>query len=864
VRNAERQGWFPGIDRQQYTRLTNREELMSLFKSFSRRLALFAPIAILFAASPTYGQDKPDAKSIVDKIKEGAGLAKVKEMVAASPAGARFRVDGFSLSADSKSIKVTGAMLVPGSNDEERTNAAKLTRNKVMEAVQKTANAEKFEEFDFDSTAGTGSVKEVSGDRLPHLLLQKAANAAGAKNPAADEIKLADAKFDTSGHLVLIGVRGPNPETEKWLTAAIPIVLAENPAAIGPNGKPADANGKKWVQTDKVELFGKGWPVSAAALQKALIQKNSPALSRLRVDRLYFFSTPDKADEANPTGVSWAYALTGIVIGTDPPDAKAITKVCDEMFAAGSWPAMKSGDLEGLTKADFRVHDPGSKFQKSVAGIPLLDGVRVDDRTEFGEDGKLVLTGVQPGLDEKGLKELSDTVVKILNGLAGSSDGNPLYQQLAAHGVSAQKLERIKIRELHSEMRKWVAERLDDVRLTRLYFNEEGKLTLLCDTPPGDEGTQDLTKVTAELIARLATYKFPPSQKGTAPAPPAKDPSPEKSDLNISTVQDTSQAIVKPGPDTFKGSLTKHLQTMVSDPKNPKWIAVLIERGFFNDDNQYIVRGVVNNEEQKKQLTQYIDSLKNESAWSAYFKVPGAAPQLDVIPIAELVARVQRVTPAYSVFDGVRITGAKYTFISDDKSGFAGGLNLVFTAQTVGKPNLYECRVVLADLLSKHPGYSRRLAKSSDPRFPKLRIEGVALPPDSAQNSAANFANGFGASYLARVERADFFGRLYCLARAKEWIDTGLMNDPEQSSIWFLSAYFHFVMGDLELTRRDLYRMLDIESPLTFNGGDQRHRRYDVAKDLQGAKRDELEKLCVECLNEKKNGAKQMTMVPAK
>jgi hypothetical protein len=186
---------------------------MSLIKSFTHLTALFAMLSCLFVASPSFGQDKPDAKSIVEKIKGGAGLAKVKDMLAVSPLGARFRVDGFSLTADGKSIKVTGAMLVPGANDEDRNNAAKQIRNKVIEVVQKAANAEKFEEFDFDATVGTGSVKEVRGEQLPHLLLQKAANAAGAKNPTADEIKLTDAKFDASGHLVLIGVRGPNPET---------------------------------------------------------------------------------------------------------------------------------------------------------------------------------------------------------------------------------------------------------------------------------------------------------------------------------------------------------------------------------------------------------------------------------------------------------------------------------------------------------------------------------------------------------------------------------------------------------------------------------------------------------------------------
>lgn len=845
---------------------------MPLPLSRSRRIALLALAAFLLVASPTYGQDKPDAKSIIAKVKEGAGLTKIKEMLAASPAGARFRLDGFSLGADNKSIKVSGVMLVPGAKDEDRANAAKQTRNKVIEAVQKVAGAGKFEEFDFDSTVGTGSVKEVRGERLPHMLLQKAANKAGEKDPAADEIKLNDARFDTAGHLVLIGLRGSKPETEKWLTEAISTVLAENPAAIGPDGKRVDANGKPLVQTDKVEIFNKtGWPVSAAVIQKALIRKNIPALTRVRVDRVYFVSTPDKVEEANPTGISWAYALSGIAIGTEASDAKGIVGVCDEVFTAGFGEPMKNGDLEGLIKADYHVPDPAAKFQKAVAGVPALDGVRVDDRTEFGEDGRLVLTGLQPGLDEKGLKELSATILRVLAGLTGGSDGNALYRRLAIHGISEQKMERIKIRDLHAELRKWVSDRLDDVRLTRLYFNEEGRLTLICDTPPGDE--KDRAAVEAELKTRLAIYKFPPPAKGAAT--PAKDtssgsvsPAELKGGFTtfVSATQSPSQdPVVKPGPNPFKASLTRHLQTMVSDPEKKEWAAVLIERGYFDGNNRYTIRGVVDTPKQKEELTRYLKSLQNDPEWSAYFMEPVADLNLDVIPMAELVARVQRVTPAYPVFDGVRIIGAKYSFIKEDKSGFADGLNLVFTAHVVGRPNLYECRVMLADLISKHPSYSRRLAKSSNDRFPRLRIEEVPMPPPPASFLLAHFTNGFGALNLARADASGFPERLYYLVEAKKWIDAGLMHDPDQASIWFLSAYFHHITGDRELTRRDLYRMIEIEDPLSFNGGEQRRRRYDVAKDLQGVKRDELEKLWLQCWKEVKDGAKPITLVvPAK
>ena len=98
------------------------------------------------------------------------------------------------------------------------------------------------------------------------------------------------------------------------------------------------------------------------------------------------------------------------------------------------------------------------------------------------------------------------------------------------------------------------------------------------------------------------------------------------------------------------------------------------------------------------------------------------------------------------------------------------------------------------------------------------------------------------------------------LVRSRQWLDAGLLHAPEQSSIWYLDAYYYFRTGDLELARRDLYRVCKIEDPIDFNGGDQRRRRYEVAKDLQGEKRTELERLWVRTWREVNDGAKPMTM----
>ena len=76
-----------------------------------------------------------------------------------------------------------------------------------------------------------------------------------------------------------------------------------------------------------------------------------------------------------------------------------------------------------------------------------------------------------------------------------------------------------------------------------------------------------------------------------------------------------------------------------------------------------------------------------------------------------------------------------------------------------------------------------------------------------------------------------------------------------------MSAYFHHLKGDKELVRRDLFRMIAIEGDLDSL---LRKRRFAAAKDLQGPKRDALEKLEQQCWEEAKKGVKPITLVPTK
>ncbi len=272
---------------------------------------------------------------------------------------------------------------------------------------------------------------------------------------------------------------------------------------------------------------------------------------------------------------------------------------------------------------------------------------------------------------------------------------------------------------------------------------------------------------------------------------------------------------------------------------------MLIERGYFDENNRYTLRGIVDRPGQKAELAEFVATFAGDPKWKTYFAADTKTERvnfaLDAIPMSELIARVQRVVPAYPVFDGIGIAGAKYDTDA----------NLVFTAHTVGKPKLNDARLTLAALMAKHPDYSRRLAKAATDREPKLRIEALPEGSPPANDELPEFSLALAATALVKED----------MPKAKKWIDIGILHFPHESAIWFVSAYYHHLQDDRELVRRDLFRLIETEGLLE---SPQRKRRFEVVKDIQGPKRDELEKLWLECWKEAKEGVKPMTLVPAK
>jgi len=773
-----------------------------------------APIAVLGLLLGTAARGATPEDELVQAAaaKAREQLAAVQKKLAAGSAVAqRLRVDGFS--AVGGRLKVAGVFLEPGYAPPQPSDPTKVRppfevledelRTLVREAIT-DVTGDRPVLFDFSG------IVRLEGNNHPSVLLQKAANEAG--TPAADQLRLDGSRFAGDGTLVLVGIRGEGAATRDWLEAAVKTVLAQHPAALK-GGKPA------------VSLAGiqpVDWKLTPAAMQKLFATSGSPGLDRLRVDRVFLAHNPDNPDPVDRWTIM-RLTLTGIRLGEEKTDGEQIGTLCrkhwEDFFKGPTRIQINANPLLGPG-----IEEPVEPLRKRIAARPNLDGVRVDAGARFGPGGELLLAGLRPKVEdaqqaqalEKAVADCYRDVLAELIAVGGRAADR--YQKLqAGPGIRLATMTEVDTRKVLRELRGWARQNRDDVRFARLYFGPDGGLKLQCEAPTD----QDFEAARVQL-RQVARELEPP-----VPNPPKVPP-----------------PVVEP---TTIPALTPVLREQLAKDPQKRWATVLVERGYFDDNGRYDLLGVADSKEQIQALTDFLQSFATDPKWKAYFTPPrprGQLLTLDVLPLAELVARVQRVTPAYPKFDGLRIVEASYD--SDT--------TLIFRAQVVGRPPIDEAQALLAKLISQHPRYSRRLVKSAPPG--PIRLKLVALPPEPPPPASERpeLSVGYAAAALAAGD----------LPKAKRWIDTGLLHVPQESAIWFLSAYYHQLQGDAELVRRDLLRAIDLENEQDFNGSLVRKRRYVAVANLQGEKRDELEKLWQKYSKDARQMPRTITLDPAK
>lgn len=850
---------------------------MPRFISLLRLSALAVLVALASSASATAQDADAVVKAANAKIKD------IRKQLAAGKDTDRLRLEKFEVS--DKQVKVVGMFLDTGIRPKLENDVWSPSFTTVRADAEKAIRAElkdvKLGDVQFDWTAvqrigavdSKGKLQDPKGPRLPHLVVQDAANKvgkdaldSGKTNSAADRLVVTGTRFGPAGEVVLVVLReNGDTEVDKWLDTNANALLKDHAVATF-DGKPVTVSWEPAKGTTNLK-----WSASAKAIQAALASAEEKGFHRLFVSRAYCAppTDPDAVlgwDRLEFRVEGFRSGASDLLKGVDPnqiePKVRAqITPVWEKM-AKGTPAEGYQVDCTDLLRP---LNEPVLELQQAVSANRALDGVRVDPGFEFDENGKLLLAGLQPELTGAALTELESVVRKALAAHSTDKRHNETtvakYKLLAAQPVSAAGMTALPIGAVRKDLQTWAMSTKDDIRLRRLYFVFDPKALEPQHYAVAKDGAglvlvyqaasaADLKAVEAEFARAFAKH-FPKGLPAPKLAAAPETPKSEPKEL-------ADKEPLLPG-------LTAELRRIMSTDQK-LWYGVLIERGYFDDQDRYTLAGVVDRPEQNAELLKLLNQLKSQDKWKGYFRDQDGreqavkAPALTPVPMDEMLGRVKRVMLAHPEFDGIRVESAFYD----------PNLYLTFKAHAVGRVTPDQVGK-LADLLVRDPKYGRRVVKPeqpadpSAPRLPpKVRIQQIAGPA-YADDQLANFSLGYGAKLLAKAKESK-----EDKAKARAWLDTALLHFPNESAVWFLDAYYNYTNGDesaadrKELVKRDLYRVIDLEGPLSFNGPAQRKRRYEAAKDFQGTTRNELEALWLDYFREVKDGAKPITLTGGK
>lgn len=806
---------------------------------------------------------KEVAKTANDRLKE------VREGLAKGPGMApRLRIDKFT--AGEQQLQVHGVFLNPGANAKARAAAYKAAKD-ALSAVFEERTGLKGVKFGF------AGIDDVDTDRLPHIALQKLANEAGG---AADQLRLDDARYEADGRLALVGQAGKEAGAAEWLRAKVDERVradAQFARVVGPAGVNWDTpEGGKWALTK--------WALTPAALRKEFAA--GPAdLRRVRVDRVYLVHKPAVPDtpEAEETthGVYYDLTLAGVTVGKIE-DGKELQAVAGRLWPQLFKTTLVKYDLKPLIGEAASVTDPTTELQPVVATrrslgeatLPPavradLDGTRVEPGAVFDEKGRLALSGIRPPFDGRGGEAAwKEAVVGCLREVAD--------KRLLDAGVSTDAMRALPTRKVLVRMREWARDEMEDVKLSRLYFDESGKLALA-----GHYARPEDVKKIRDQLEKVFGETFPPSER--IALPPAGAPGaaarPAAGRAGVATVFTAAGAqgapIGRPAQPPaiplelsplkkFDGGFTEFLRKQIAADRE-KWHGVLVERGFFDpDEDRFTLTGLADTDRQKTDLNDLIRSHRENVKWAPYFATEPAPVKLDTdLPMKDLVERVRRVALAYPVFDGVVFHSADYD----------ADWNLAFRVGFVGRVAEEGARAQLASLLRQSRKWARRLpgavrTAAGPARQPPAGrdVRFIPVPPPRIPVSTEIASNT--APLAADLMTRHLFP-LPCecwkpdaVARARELIDVGLSHAPDDSACWYLSACLNHLSGNKELAHRDLYRVVGIEG-LTVHADDiGRRRRHEVVSGIQGGLRHDLDALLDACRREVQNGARPITLDP--
>ena len=649
----------------------------------------------------------------------------------------------------------------------------------------------------------------------PHILLQTEAIALG-----LDDVFLATSRFDALGKLKIEGVAGS----------------AETVTAIEDMRLPPG----KWGHASLKEVAVKDWPLGRTNLQAWLAGNSDPRFHFARADRVYakFFEDFDETAKRKKFRVRLGVetsALEGVEGKTaDAKDARWDAKVKFHVsttwddFTRKSWPDITGNPDTLVTHVDLSFEKVRDELQEAIAAKQEVDGTLIGKKARFNDRGELELSGICTSAASR--KLTTEEITRFLR------DKSPKKPGLPDRGVNTSGFALIDTAAVLRDLNEWVFnEKIDDVRVDRIYFDKAGELILMAMGPQGAKMAID--KRFEGLLAEhgiLAKLKKSREEITVLRSPPP-----------IEYVLATNQnELAKEANDpprklnyTPVGSLTAELRKYMSEHRrDPNWRGVVVRHGYFDrtDFNRpiYSLDVIVDRPAQKAALDKLVLEFTQKPAFASYLP-KGVNPgiQTEVVPLDPMITRLRDVMPADPLFDHFRVEDAAH----DDQG------NLVLIVAGAGTPASLEpkndepdpvgqIRKRLKRMLDADSLWKQRSSLKKDSR---LVLE--YGNPNGPVPIDAEIA-GLTSSY---VVHNDLCKDLPEAPKVREMLRTALMHETGDSTLWYLSAVANFLDGKEVLAKRDLYRLAVIEKDhaLDSPATEKRKARLKNLEALQGQSR---------------------------
>ncbi len=665
----------------------------------------------------------------------------------------------------------------------------------------------------------TNNFSQIKFQEQPHFLMQSKSN-----EMQLDDVLLVTNAFDDQGELRLEGMVGSLDSQKKMMEIARQI-LQGNKAIRG--------------QLDPVLLARIvapvtriDWDVGGPQIQQwfAGSDHGDRRLHAVRLDRSYFRFEEIFNEDAQEKrwGLSFQTTLLAIREGVatakdeNSKDSKPLPAVLSDrfevlwpLFIKRRWPVtplfLNSKPRMVSTVEDVAFNASRDALQKAIAGKPDLDGTVVWGRSRFNSTGQLVLNGMCDRTEA--LASTATAIAQVLK---------ELKSRLAERGVDNSQFVILNTRGILNDLADWTAKSQDDLRLNRLYFNSDYVLELNIDSP-SNAATNIVSLQFKQLLLSLGVEdKLRSSRQNAGVVAGAMAP------VALTVITSSN----------FKASLSNDLQKFFAGKtRDVDWRGILVSRGFFDrhNHNRYSMNIILDEGDQQDRVQKLVVQYLTQQLYAGYLATPSQKPQFffEVISTKKLVEQLRAVMPAYPIFDSFRVDDA----VHDAEA------NLVLIVAGVGTPDLLEpapggkdpigpMRSELKKMLDNSPKWRKRSAVRLHSRL--LFEYGARWP--------VPFDYDLGPLTAIRISRHVFDGDRKQL---QEDLNTALLHNPNNSTLWFLSGTFHMLAQREDLAYRDLRRVVLLEKDPTHDpiAAAKFLARVKTIEPFQGTDRHRVEKM---------------------